>query len=104
MNNVVNFPGSRNESVSREEKKEKSPSITIKVGKFLLLVLATALSPFIGLALHILNKISTASIFFSTIMMIAFYYKSGLSKPFLFGVLYFLTAVLIKMLCNKKGR
>ncbi|WP_313397378.1 hypothetical protein [Acinetobacter variabilis] len=104
MNNVVNFPGSHKEIVNNKTEKAKSPSVLLKIGKFLWLALMTALSPFLVMALHILNKVSSVSIIFSVIMMAAFYAKTGLSKPFFIGALYFLSAVLIKMLCNKKGR
>lgn len=104
MSNVVNFPSSQNDPVIKEKNNVKSPSLLLKIGKFFWLAFMTALSPFVGLAMRLLNKVSSVSIVFSVIMMAAFYAKAGFSKPFWIGLLYFIAAVLIKMMCNKKGR
>lgn len=104
MNNIVTFPNSNNEKKPSISTNDKKTTFSVKVLKFFWLIIATAFSPFIGIIFYVLNKVSTVSIVFSVMMMAMFYAKTGFSKPFFIGLAYFIVAVLIKMMCNKKGR
>ncbi|KAB1469242.1 hypothetical protein FZI27_20175 [Cronobacter sakazakii] len=103
MSNIVSFPG------SVEAKEMKSPSkkkknLALKVLAFLAEAVIILLSPFTALVMYFFNKISTLMVASSLIMVITFYQTSGVTKYFFMSLAYMFVAVLIKMICNKKGR
>ncbi len=72
-----------------------------KVAMFFVEVVMIVASPFLSLALHLLNKVSTLLIVSSVLMAVVFYQTSGVTKYFYMALAYLAVSVLIKMLCNK---
>lgn len=107
MNNIVSFPGNANTTTMAQNsvtKKNLAKNLAKKVAMFFVEVVMIVASPFLSIALHLLNKVSTLLIVSSVLMAVVFYQTSGVTKYFYMALAYLAVSVLIKMLCNKKGR
>ncbi|HAT2303973.1 hypothetical protein VC841_23370 [Citrobacter freundii] len=103
MNNIVSFPGNVN-TTTMIESSDKKRNIAKKVAMFFVEVVMIVARPFLSIVFHLLNKISTFLIVSSVFMAVVFYQTNGITKYFYMALTYLAVAVLIKMLCNKKGR
>lgn len=105
MNNVFEFPGQKDMKNTPPLKKKKNYLVIRKSGMVLVEILRIVTSPFLGVLLFALNKISTLLLVCSTIMAVVFYNTAGVhSKYFMFSLAYVAASIFIKYLCNKKGR
>ncbi|TCD10932.1 hypothetical protein E0D81_22145 [Lelliottia amnigena] len=103
MNNIVSFPSNANTTTMVQNSVTKK-NLAKKVAMFFVEVVMIVANPFLSLALHLLNKVSTLLIVSSVLMTVVFYQTSGVTKYFYMALAYLAVSVLIKMLCNKKGR
>ena len=103
MDNIYEFPGSA-KSPKMQKNEELKTNKKATVIAFFIEAVKIILSPFVSVLFYFLNKVSTLLVVSAVLMATVFYQQGGVTKYFLIAIAYLFVAVLIKMICNKKGR
>lgn len=104
MTTVIGTPNKNNEILQNNNVKNKKHSIN----KFLLSSLfwgvKLLLLPLILLISGVVSKVCSYVFMCSLLMSIAYYSTSGVTKHFLIMIFIMFISVIVKGICNKKGR
>ena len=104
MTTVIDTSNKNNEILQSNIVKDKKYSISKFILSSIFWGIKLLLLPFILLMSGVISKVCSYVFMCSLLMSIAYYSTSGATKHFLIMIFIMLISVIVKGICNKKGR